>query len=81
MKDAKLLLELLTISIPPGNKQRHNLTVEDDKLILHLICGDLCHPFELEDADFDKPVAQLAEEIRSQMVKAGYLEEAKQEWR
>lgn len=63
MKNARLLLERLTEMIPPGDKQHHNLIVEDGNLILTLMCRDKYYPFKLEDIDFGKPVKQLANEI------------------
>lgn len=68
MKNAKLLLERLTEMIPPGDKQHHNLIVEDGNLILTLMCGDKYHPIRLEDIDFGKTVKQLANEIEISLI-------------
>jgi hypothetical protein len=64
MNNAKLLLQKLTILIPPGEDQRHNLTVnEDGNLMLGLMLGDVFQYLMLEDEDFLKSADSLANEI------------------
>ena len=64
MRSAKLLLQRLTEIVPPGDGQRHNLTVDKDgDLILHLMLGDKFIPVKLTEDDFDKPVHLLVNEI------------------
>ena len=67
MKQAKQLLEYLTQKMPPGKNQHHNIIVENGHLVVTLMCGDLYHPFMLEDEDFDKPAEILADELVSML--------------
>lgn len=69
----KKLLLLVTEEIPPGDKQRHSITVVGGILELCLFLGDKYYPFRFEREDDEKPIEQLVMEI-----KAGIPEEALQ---
>ncbi|MHC4749536.1 MAG: hypothetical protein ACYTFW_06630 [Planctomycetota bacterium] len=65
-----MLLRQLTKIAPPGEGQRHNLTVEDNgDLVLYLMLGDIYHPVKFEDEDLDKPITQLLAEIELELIK------------
>ena len=64
MYRARLLLKMLTEMIPPGENQRHNITLNDKGAIeICLMLGDKFVPFGVEEANFDRPVSALAYEI------------------
>lgn len=64
MRNVKILLEQVTKTMPPAEKQRHNLTLDENKnLVLHLMLGDQFIPVLFENIDFDKPIEELVKEI------------------
>lgn len=68
MKNAKLLLEQLTKTIPPGEgeqqSQRHNITIDENgNLVVCLMLGECYQPLVLGDSDLDKPINELVSEI------------------
>lgn len=69
MYRAKLLLELLTKHIPPGEGQKHNLTLNEGGLEVTLMLGEKYIPFWLQETDFDLPVRDLVLAIKGQLRK------------
>ncbi len=64
MRNAKLLLEQLTKTIPPGQEQRHNLTIDEQgNLVLYLMLGKRYQPVILTEEELDKSANDLTEEI------------------
>ncbi len=63
MRSAKQLLEALTEALPPGEGQRHSITVADGNLAVTLMLGERYVPAYLEDEDLDRPAGEIAEEI------------------
>lgn len=64
MKNAKLLLKQLTKDIPPGQGQRHNLTIDEGgNLVIHLMLGKRYQPIALTEKDLDLTVDELAKEV------------------
>lgn len=64
MYRAKLLLEMLTRRIPPGEGQRHNITLGDDGLEVTLMLESRYVPFVLKETDFDLPVQSLVDTVQ-----------------
>ena len=69
MLEAKLFLEEITKAFPPGEGQRHNLTVEGKNLVLTLMLGERYQPIVLTDDDLDgKSGEELIEEVKDWLV-------------
>lgn len=67
-----LFLELLNKRIPPGEGQRHNLTLNNNgKLELTLMLGEKYVPFQLEEIDLDLRVLDLVETIQHVLKESG----------
>ena len=64
MKGIKELLKALTIDIPPGKGQRHNITLAGDSQIeLTLMLGDIYLPIVLDEEDLSMEPLALAKGI------------------
>jgi len=64
MVQAKLLLEQLTIQMPPGIGQRHSITIDEaGNLVVTLMMGDVYVPATLEEGDYDKGIYDLVAEL------------------
>lgn len=64
MRHAKDLLDRCGARFPsPRRGQRHNLTVTDGTLVLTLMLGDTYQSFNLSDADLDRPVDDLLDDL------------------
>lgn len=64
MRQTQKLLAILETILPPGNGQRHNITLGNNGLPeLTLMLGERYCPVYLEEADLDKSPAVLALEI------------------
>jgi len=60
MNDAKDLLEALTKLYPPGDGQRHNITLgENGEVEFCLMFGGRYLPLRLEPEDYEKPAGIL----------------------
>ena len=64
MKDAKILLEFLTESFPPGENQHHSIVIENGRLTLYLMLGDKYLPLIFDECDLGKPIEQQCNELR-----------------
>jgi len=62
MRDAKLLLEMLTERIPPRHPARHNIVLVDGTLEISLMT-DKVYPLRLDEGDFNRPVQDLVDDI------------------
>jgi len=60
MRNAKLLLKLLTKRFPPTSGQRHNITL-GNYFIVTLMLPERNQQFSLSDGDLDKSPAELVE--------------------
>lgn len=64
LKGAKRFLDILTELVPPGENQRHNITVEDDKLTLTLMVGSKYYSYHFDENDLVIDVDSLASGLR-----------------
>lgn len=70
--NVRSFLEQLTQRLPPWDKERHNLTVDEDgDMVLTIKIGEFFWPCKLSDEDLLKSVDELADEIEK-MIKAKY---------
>lgn len=71
LPNAKQLLYLLTVRMPPGKNMRHNLTLNSKgDLEVCLMLEDTFWPIVLEENDLTKPADSLATEICNTIEKA-----------
>ncbi len=78
MKEARILLERLTEEFPPGENQRHNITINSKgNIIITLMIDGKYYPFLINEDDLNKTSFQLLEEIRELHNKMIYLMEKK----
>lgn len=69
MRDVKQLLQDLTMTFPVGPNHHHNVTVNNNGLLvvtvwMPFLSGFAPHTFILNDTDLDKPVETVVEEIK-----------------
>lgn len=68
MRNAIKLLAILEAILPPGDGQRHNITLDDNGLPqLTLMLGERYCPVRFDETDLDKSPAILALEIHDSM--------------
>jgi hypothetical protein len=64
----RLLLKMLTEEIPPGENQRHNITLDGEGAMeVCLMLGNRFVPFKIEEFDLDRPVSHLVYEIQNRL--------------
>jgi len=70
MRNVKKLLDFLTEKFPPGENQRHVIGVENNKLTVWLMLGELYLPLIFGDGDFNRPIDSLCNELAEVAQKA-----------
>lgn len=64
LRDAKQFLTLCSSRFPsPRHDQRHNLTLIDGTMVLTLMFGDTYQSFNMNEADLDRPIDDLLDEL------------------
>jgi hypothetical protein len=63
MKNAQQFLEMVTKRFPPLARHHHSLVLHKGKLQLNLVTVAPCWKFVFDEADLEKPAAELVTEI------------------
>lgn len=80
MENAEIFLTKITELVPPGNIQRHNLTVDSDGLILTLTLGEVYLSYTIEGDDMETDPIELAETIHKDIKENNRIEKAREKF-